>query len=169
MLSLSPFLLLIVTIMARTVEKGGQVANDDESKGMRLRRRWVRLTPERLARREFERLVMDAIAALPRDIKRYIENVDIVVEEEPSAETLAEAGLPPGETLYGYYQGVPHQQRGTSYTMALPDKITIYRRPIVDSCRNRGQMRWLVRSTVIHELAHHFGIDDEELKRLGWE
>lgn len=140
----------------------------DESGGMRFRRRWVRLTPEGLARREFERLVAEAIRALPPDIGGRLENVDIVVEDEPSAEIRAEAQLSPGETLYGYYQGIPRQERGTSYTMALPDKISIFRRPIAADCRTRGQMRRLVRSTVIHEIAHHFGINDEELKRLGW-
>ena len=144
------------------------MTSKDGAEGMRFRRRWVRLTPEGMARREFERLVAGAVAALPPAIRDQIENVDVVVEDEPSAEMLAEARLPPGETLYGYYQGIPRQQRGTSYTMALPDKITIFRHPIVADCRTRGQIRRLVRSTVIHELAHHFGISDEELKRLGW-
>ncbi len=136
---------------------------------MRFRRRYVRLTPDQLARREFERLVAEAVVALPGPIRRRLDNVDVVVEDEPSPEILAEAGVPPGETLYGYYQGVPQQARGYSYSMTLPDKITIFRRPIIAASRGPGQMRWLVRSTVIHELAHHFGLDDEDLKRLGWQ
>jgi predicted Zn-dependent protease with MMP-like domain len=125
------------------------------------------VTPDQLARRDFERLVASAVATLPSEIGARLENVDIVVEDEPSAETLAEAGIPPGATLYGYYQGIPQVQRGSWYSMALPDKITIFRRPIEAASSGRGQMQQMVRTTVIHEIAHHFGIGDAELRRLG--
>lgn len=133
------------------------------------KRRIVRVTPDDLARREFRRLVAEVVSQLPKDILRRIENVEVVVEDAPSAEILAEEGMSGGQTLYGYYQGVPRHQRGTWYNMALPDKISIYRLPITADCLNRGQLRRLVYSTVVHEIAHHFGIDDEELKRLGRE
>ncbi|MCL4541109.1 MAG: metallopeptidase family protein [Chloroflexi bacterium] len=134
---------------------------------MPLRRRWSRLTPERKERLEFERLVREAVISLPIEFRSQMQNVDIVVEDEPSPETIAEAGLPPGHTLYGYYQGVPRHHRGSWYTLTLPDKITIFRNPITMDCRTRREVRRLVRSTVIHEIAHHFGIGDDALKRLG--
>ncbi len=96
-----------------------------------------------------------------------MENVDVIVEEEPNSDVLREANLDDDQTLYGYYQGVPLRQRGTWYGMSLPDKISIYRQPILADCTNFGEVRRLVRTTVWHEIAHHFGIDDETLRRLG--
>lgn len=141
----------------------------ESSKGGKPRRRLVRVTADDLTRREFQRLVAEMVTRLPKNILQLIENVEVVVEDAPAPDVLAESGTPEGQTLYGYYQGVPRHQRGTWYNMALPDKISIYRLPITSDCQNRGQLRRLVYSTVVHEIAHHFGIGDEELKRLGWE
>ncbi|HZK50531.1 MAG TPA: metallopeptidase family protein [Actinomycetota bacterium] len=116
---------------------------------------------------EFERLVADALDGLPPDIARAMENVDVLVEDEPAPELLAE--LPPGETLFGLYHGVPLTQRGPStYYGAMPDRISIYKGPLTRAFRHPDDIRDEVRITVVHEIAHHFGISDERLDELGW-
>ena len=105
----------------------------------------------------FDQLVSDALDELPDDIRRVMSNVAVTVEDEP----------PPGQPLLGLYQGVPLGSRGPYYAGALPDKITIYRGPIE---RMTGGdpvlLRRQVRRTVLHEIAHHFGISDERLVEL---
>ncbi len=116
---------------------------------------------------EFERLVGDALDGLPPDIAQAMENVDVLVEDEPAPELLAE--LPPGETLFGLYHGVPLTQRGPStYYGAMPDRISIYKGPLTRAFRRPDDIRDEVRITVVHEIAHHFGISDERLDELGW-
>ena len=116
---------------------------------------------------KFERLVADALDGLPPDIARAMENVDVLVEDEPAPELLAE--LPPGETLFGLYHGVPLTQRGpSSYYGAMPDRISIYKGPLTRAFRHPDDIRDEVRITVVHEIAHHFGISDERLDELGW-
>jgi predicted Zn-dependent protease with MMP-like domain len=105
----------------------------------------------------FDQLVSDALDELPDDIRRVMSNVAVTVEDEP----------PPGQPLLGLYQGVPLGRRGPYYAGALPDKITIYRGPIERmSGRNPELLRRQVRRTVLHEIAHHFGISDERLVEL---
>ena len=113
----------------------------------------------------FEDLVAEALDSLPEDIARYLDNVEVVVEDEPPEELLAE--LPDDEILLGYYHGIPLTERGY-YDRALPDKISIYQGPITRTYRSPDAIRDQVRRTVIHELAHHFGIDDDRLDELGW-
>jgi len=76
-------------------------------------------------------------------------------------------GLGPGQTLFGLYEGVPLTERSSHYGMVLPDKITIFRQPIEAYCRSEEEIRQMVRRTVLHELAHHFGIPDQRLRELG--
>ena len=105
----------------------------------------------------FERLVDDALDELPEDIRSVMSNIAVTVEDEP----------PPGQPLLGLYQGVPLGRRGPYYAGALPDKITIYRGPIERmSGGNLDLLRRQVRRTVLHEIAHHFGISDERLVEL---
>ena len=118
-----------------------------------------------MARLAFERLVRNAIDELPPDVLEVLENIAIVVEDEPSQRQLVNAGLEPGYTLHGLYEGVPLPQRGSGYSMVLPDKITIFRGPIEETCRGYGEMKELVKSVVRHEVAHYFGFTDEELSR----
>lgn len=115
----------------------------------------------------FEELVAEALDSLPPDIQAKLENVEVVVEWRPSWAQLRRLGLRPGETLFGLYEGIPLVERTSSYGMVLPDKITIFRQPIEAHCRSDEQVRQLVRRTVLHELAHHFGISDERLHELG--
>jgi predicted Zn-dependent protease with MMP-like domain len=112
----------------------------------------------------FEQLVADAIDSLPEEFAKRLENVGIVVEDEPSSEDLAATG---GRgTLFGLYQGVPRTSRA-EYAWRMPDKITIFRGPILRWCgRDDARAATLVRRTVIHEIAHHFGISDERLREL---
>lgn len=115
--------------------------------------------------RTFEELVADALDSLPDEFARRMENVEVVVEDEPPAEMLAR--LPRGTTLLGLYHGIPLTKRG-QYGNVLPDKISIYRGPITRLARTPEAITRQVRKTVIHEIAHHFGISDERLHELGW-
>ena len=106
---------------------------------------------------EFEVLVDEAVASLPDDLRGFMSNVAVVVEDEPPA------GLP----LLGLYQGVPLTRRTTGYAAVPPDKITIYRGPIErTSGGDPDRLRSQVRRVVLHEIAHHFGISDERLREL---
>lgn len=117
-------------------------------------------------RRRFERLVHRAVRRLPVDIQGMMENVAVVVEHEPTPAQVAESRLPPGDTLFGLYQGVPLTERSSSYGMVLPDKITIFQKPIEDYCPSDQQIVYQIQRTVTHEVAHHFGIGDDELREL---
>ena len=105
----------------------------------------------------FEELVADALDRLPEDLGRAMNNVAVTVEHRPG---------PPG--LLGLYQGVPLTSRTSGYAGVLPDRITIYRLAICAICTSEDEVRGQVRRTVIHEIAHHFGIDDNRLDELGW-
>jgi predicted Zn-dependent protease with MMP-like domain len=118
-------------------------------------------------RQEFEELVIEALDGLPPDIARMLDNVEVTVVSWPSAAALRRAGVGPGQTLFGLYEGVPQTQRTSHYGLVLPDKITIFQGPIVRIRRTPKGIREQVRRTVIHELAHHFGISDERLRELG--
>jgi predicted Zn-dependent protease with MMP-like domain len=115
----------------------------------------------------FEALVAEALDRLPPDIQEKLENVEVVVEWRPSPALLRRLGLRPGDTLFGLYEGVPLTQRTSGYGLVLPDKITIFRQPIEAYSRSDEQVRRRVRHTVLHELAHHFGISDDRLRELG--
>jgi predicted Zn-dependent protease with MMP-like domain len=118
-------------------------------------------------REVFEKLVAQALEGLPAWVQQKMDNVEVTVAETASAAQRQRAGLPPGETLLGLYEGVPQTRRSLSYGLVLPDKITLFRRPILATCRTPGEVEARVRSVVIHELAHHFGIDDDRLRELG--
>jgi len=106
-----------------------------------------------------------ALDGLPPDIQRLLENVAIVIDDEPSPEQLREEGLDDDETLYGLYEGVPATAWGADWA-AVPNKITLYRLPLEEDFPDPAQLTDEVRRTVLHELAHHAGIDDERLHEL---
>ncbi|HEY4669617.1 MAG TPA: metallopeptidase family protein [Tepidiformaceae bacterium] len=120
-----------------------------------------------LERSEFRRLVREAVASLPQELLDRVHNVDIVIETRPSARDRKTAGLGPHRTLLGLYHGIPLTKRGEYYNLVLPDKISIYQEPIESICRSDDEVREQVRKTVLHEIAHYFGIDDERLHELG--
>jgi predicted Zn-dependent protease with MMP-like domain len=117
----------------------------------------------------FADLVAEAIDSLPEEFLERLENVQVDIEEWPSPEDLATVGLSPGDrrSLLGLYHGVPLTDRG-AYYMAFPDRITIYQKPIeAVAGQDEESVREHVRHTVIHEIAHYYGIDDDRLEELG--
>jgi predicted Zn-dependent protease with MMP-like domain len=123
----------------------------------------------RLSRRRFRHLVAQALQSIPEEIRRRLDNVAVVVEDWPSAEQLAAAGVGPEETLFGLYEGVPLTQRGITADPLLPDKITLFQGPLEEACATEGEMAEEIRRTVVHEIAHHFGIDERRLAELGYD
>jgi predicted Zn-dependent protease with MMP-like domain len=121
-----------------------------------------RFSPE-----EFEQMVVQALDDLPEFFQQKLQNIEVVVADWPTAAELQSVGLKPGQLLLGLYQGVPLTRRTGAYHLVLPDKITIFQGPIERVCRTREQVVRQVQRTVKHELAHHFGIDDERLRELG--
>src|SRR5882672_10272370 len=119
-----------------------------------------------MRRREFEQLVVEALDALPRQFRRHMRNIAVIVETAPSRELLEAMGLWPDNTLLGLYHGVPLPERGHSYGNVLPDHITIFQRPIEAMCHTPEAIKEAVRETVIHEVGHYFGLDDERLEEL---
>src|SRR5688500_2317123 len=105
----------------------------------------------------FEELVAEALDSIPEDLGRLMDNVIVQVAEQSRA------------GLLGRYDGIPLTERAEYGGMAMPDRITIYRLPILDECENEDDVVEQVRITVIHEVAHHFGISDERLTELGWD
>jgi predicted Zn-dependent protease with MMP-like domain len=115
---------------------------------------------------EFEALVERALRTLPRRFKEKIANVAIVVEDWADDETLRDVGIEPPDTLYGLYRGIDLTRRDTSYGNVLPDTIHIYQGPIEEDCANGEEMAELVRDTVIHEIGHYFGLDDDTMEGI---
>lgn len=121
----------------------------------------------RMDRTQFRQFVEEAVDSLPDTFMEQIDNLEIVIERRPSREELIAGGVAPGSTLLGLYHGIPLTARGEYYNLALPDKISIYQEPIEAMCRDDAEVRYQVRKTVLHEIAHYFGIDDERLHELG--
>ena len=119
------------------------------------------MTPER-----FTRLVEEALQEIPRRFRDEMKNVAVVVEDEPSRALLAEMDIEPPDSLFGLYQGTPLPERGWGYGNALPDRISIYQRPIEDSCEDDEEIRNCVAETVIHEFGHYFGMSEEEIEEI---
>ena len=119
-----------------------------------------------MTRRQFEALVERSLRKLPRTFKDRIKNVAVVVEDWADDETLADVGIEPPDTLYGLYRGVDLTRRDSGYGNVLPDTVTIYQGPIEEDCDDEDEMAELVRETVIHEIGHYFGLDDETMHRI---
>jgi predicted Zn-dependent protease with MMP-like domain len=114
----------------------------------------------------FERLVEEALDTLPEWAQRLLENVAVVIEEEPNDEQLRGGGSGADDTLYGLYEGVPATEYAADWA-ALPNKISLFRLPLEEDYPDPAELRAEVRRTVLHELAHHAGIDDARLEQLG--
>jgi predicted Zn-dependent protease with MMP-like domain len=119
-----------------------------------------------MTRRQFERVVERALRSLPRKFRQRISNIAVVVEDWADEATLAEMGIEPPDTLYGLYRGVDLTRRDSAYGNVLPDVITIYQGPIVEDAADEEEMADIVRATVIHEVGHYFGLDDETMHRI---
>jgi predicted Zn-dependent protease with MMP-like domain len=120
-----------------------------------------------LTKKAFESLVRDAVKSLPGEFKRKLENINIVIEAEPSTRQKKEAGTGKDEDLLGLYEGIPLGERSCRDGSVLPDKITIFRGPVTRSCRSRREMRTAIQHTVLHEFAHYFGLSDEHMLEDG--
>jgi predicted Zn-dependent protease with MMP-like domain len=115
---------------------------------------------------QFERLVEEALAALPQRFKKYIENVAVMVEDYPSSETRRKVGVSRGGNVLGLYHGVPFKHRGPFYGNIPPDVIVIYQKPIENICTTDEDVKEKVQDVVLHEVGHYFGMSDAELHRI---
>ena len=114
----------------------------------------------------FEQVVVEALDALPAEFAEVFENVEVIVEARARPEHRRAVGLRPWQTLYGLYQGVPLTERSHGYSLVAPDTITIFREPLIRDFPNTTQLRAQIRRTVLHEIAHFFGISDDRLHEL---
>lgn len=122
----------------------------------------------KMSRAAFERLVVEALDDLPPFFQDKMENIELLLQPWPTADDRRDAGLPPGHTLLGLYTGIPLTERTHGYNLVTPDVITLFQGPIERAAgTDPEEIREQVRQTVIHEIAHHFGISDDRLRELG--
>jgi predicted Zn-dependent protease with MMP-like domain len=120
-----------------------------------------------MTRAEFERLVVEATALIPKRFRREMKNLALVVEDEPSPELLDEMEIEPPDSLYGLYQGTPLPERVWAYGNQLPDRITLYQRVIEEDCDgDEDEVRAVIGETLIHEVGHYFGMSEEEIEEI---
>jgi len=120
----------------------------------------------RISRHRFDGIVRRALRDLPPAFAARLENVDVVVRARPSARQLEQAHLSPGHTLLGLYVGTDLTRRGDGYNFALPDRVFIFQQPLEGLAESEADLIARVRHTVLHEIAHHFGISDERLHEI---
>ncbi len=130
------------------------------------RRRGARSTRPRSHHRPFEALVADALASIPEPFASALDEVAIVIDDEPSVDQARENDIGPDDTLYGLYEGVPRTEWGADWA-PVPNRITLFRLPLEEDFANPDDLADEVWLTVVHELAHHLGIDDDRLRELG--
>ena len=116
----------------------------------------------RVSEDEFEALVERALDRLPPEFAELLDNIVVVIEDEPEPELKRDMGMDDEEELLGLYQGVPFGERNSAYS-ALPDQVSLYRGPLVRISRDRRELIREVRDTLVHELGHYFGLSDEEM------
>lgn len=119
-----------------------------------------------MTQNEFERLVEEAVLALPPHLRDRLDNVGFVIEDRARRAKATEVGITIDEHLLGLYEGISQIERGSDYFGVLPDKITIFRQPIEEMAEDEADLAELVRDVVWHEIGHHFGFDDAELEAL---
>jgi predicted Zn-dependent protease with MMP-like domain len=119
-----------------------------------------------MTRANFERLVAEAVRLIPRRFRREMRNLALVVEDEPSDDLLEEMEIEPPDSLYGLYQGTPLPERSWAFGNALPDRITIFQRPIEEDCDDEDEIRAVIGETLIHEVGHYFGMSEEEIEEI---
>ena len=119
-----------------------------------------------MTRDRFARLVEEALGHIPRRFRDAMQNVAVVVEDEPPRELLEELDMEPDETLLGFYQGTPLPERSSSYGNTLPDRISIYQIPVEDASEDDEEIRQCVVETLIHEFGHYFGMTEDEIEEI---
>ena len=117
-------------------------------------------------RSRFQRLVEEALREIPRRFRSAMQNVAVLVEDEPPPQILEEMEIEPPDSLFGLYQGTPLPDRGWGYGNALPDRISIYQGPIEEACEDDDEIRDCVAETVIHEFGHYFGMDEDQIEEI---
>jgi predicted Zn-dependent protease with MMP-like domain len=122
----------------------------------------------KLSREKFEAVVERAIARIPAEIRKQMNNLAITVESKPSRELLADMGAPDDEMLFGLYDGIPLPERSAFDPPLHPDKILIFQEPLEELCKTLDELEQEIEITVVHEVAHYLGIDDERLEALGY-
>ena len=118
-----------------------------------------------MTRAQFEALVVEGIDMIPEKFLKLLNNVALVVEDEPTLEQRRKMRLGESMTLFGLYEGIPQAKRGGNYSWVAPDKITIFMKPIVGFARSPEEAKKLVADTVWHEIAHHFGMDEARVRK----
>ena len=126
------------------------------------------MNKSKLSAEAFDRVVEQAIARIPQEIRRNLNNVLIVVQPSPGRELLTEMGFSPDEELFGLFSGVPLTERSLTDPPLYPDTIYIFQEPLEAYCLNREELIREIEITVVHEIAHFMGIDDDELEALGY-
>ena len=119
-------------------------------------------------RKVFEQLIHDAVRELPAEFRDKLRNVAIIVEDYPSEELMQQMELSPDDTLFGLYEGVPLTERGYFEQPLHPDRILIFQRAIEDECDSPEEIKEELKITLVHEIAHFFGLSDEYLEELGY-
>lgn len=120
-------------------------------------------------RDEFAGLVQEVLDDLPPEFARHLDNVAVMIEDEPETDDLRSLGLDPRQdTLFGLYRGTPLPQRRANHGNVLPDTIHIFYRPLLRACRTPQRLRREIRTTVIHEIGHYFGLSEEAIRQLGY-
>jgi len=122
----------------------------------------------KLTDREFDRVVEQAVKLLPREIQQHLDNMVISVRKRPSRNMLKEMGVPRDETLLGLFQGVPLIERSITSPPLYPDTILLFQEPLEEICETREDLEMQIRITVVHEVAHFVGMDEERLEELGY-
>jgi len=115
--------------------------------------------------KNFEELVNEGIKAIPKKFLEKLDNVDIVIEDEPTLYQLKKIRAQRDSIIFGLYEGVPQTKRG-NYGQVLPDKITIFKRPIEKYASSENEVKEMVKNTVWHEIAHHFGMDEKRIREV---
>lgn len=115
---------------------------------------------------DFARIAGEALDSLPEKFTKYLQNVAIVYADDPTPQQRARQNLQPNQTLLGLYEGIPQIRRDAGYNLVLPDKITIFKRPLLSISHDQDSLRQNIRHTLWHEIAHHFGLDHDKINEL---
>ncbi|MBI4537578.1 MAG: metallopeptidase family protein [candidate division NC10 bacterium] len=127
-----------------------------------------RLEEIRRGRSEFEGLVADAVKSLPPQFRKRLENVEVMIEDLPTVEELKSVGIEPGGALLGLYRGIPQNELSVWTNRLTPDQIVIFRRPLEAMTRDRRELIRQIRITIMHEVGHFFGLDEDDLQEYGY-
>lgn len=119
-----------------------------------------------MTKNNFEKIVAKGIDAVPKEFAVKLDNVAIIIENKPTAKQLKTLKIRQNWTLFGLYEGIPQISRNSGYSAVLPDKITIFKEPMEEAAKNEKELVEMVKNTVWHEIAHHFGLNEKEIDRI---